>query len=306
MLAFDTIISHSSTVNSRGRSVVGMSFGAPLALLWWPHPTRDPPHSGLLDGNDVFGVKLKDLFKVGIAVVQSAGNSAALGSPLNDLAFQTPRRNGGANTPLIVIGNNNLNNVPYSSSQTVDSTQRGILSMYAVGVDCVCGIYDNTAANTAAAQNSFNLLTDATSSGSFDENGSSQATAQTAGIIANMLMDPAIRQQLVAGGLPNFAMAVKTRLIQIAETNKGTLFPDGVPRLSNGIAIPCPGVANPGPPIPPLPNRAPLQQTGLAPTYQEVASGLTVTFPNPVSSYSSPSTSLMIYPLFAFLFFFFT
>ena len=168
--------------------------------------------------------------------------------------------------------------------------------MYAVGVDCVCGVWDQTAANTAATQNTFRLLTDpATNGGTNDENGSSQAAAQTAGIIANMVSDPAIRAQLVAGGLSNFAMAVKTRMLQIAATNKGTAFPDGFPRLSNGIAIDCPGVANQGAPIPPPPNRAPLFQTALIPTFQEVASGLTVTFPNPVSFYSSTTTLLMIY-----------
>lgn len=286
-------------MNSRGQSVVAMSFGAPVGLLWWPNPTVEPPQSDLATRTDVFRYKLQDLYKVGIAAVASAGNFAERPSPVNELGFQTPRRNGGTNSPLIVIGNNNLNNVPYATSQIVDSGGLGILSMYAVGVNCVCGVWNSTAANTAATQNSFKLLTDE----GLDENGSSQATAQTAGIIANMLSDPTIRRQLTAGGLPNFAMAVKTKLIEIAATNKGTLFPDGIPRLSNGIAIPCTGDTIPGPPNPPPPNTAPLEQTGLTPTFQDVASGDTVTFPNPVSSYSSPFTSLMIYPLFVSLIF---
>jgi len=303
MLAFDTIISHSRTVNSRGRSVVGMSFGAPVVFLWWPHPIGKPVRSGLVAGTDVFGVKLRDIYAVGIAAVQSAGNGAQYPSPIDDLSFQTPRRNGGANTPLIVVGNNDINNVPYFSSQTVDSGGNGILSMYAVGVNCVCGMYNSTADNTAAAQNNFRLLTDpATNGATGDENGSSQAAAQTVGIVANMLSDPTIRSQLVAGGLPNFAMAVKTKLIQIATTNKGVAFPDGFPRLSNGIAIPCLGVAAQGAPSPPASNTPPLLQTGLTPTFQEVASGLTITFPNPVSSYSSHLTSSTVNPLFPPLF----
>ena len=98
MLAFDTIISHSSAVNSRGRSVVGMSFGAPVVLLWWPNPTRNSPHGGLIDGNDVFGVKLQDLYKVGIAAVQSAGNGAKFKAPVNDLGF---RHRGATAAPIL-------------------------------------------------------------------------------------------------------------------------------------------------------------------------------------------------------------
>lgn len=57
MLAFDTIIAHSAASNTRGRSVVAMSFGAGLTVMWWPAPTVGTNRSGLADGLDVLGVK---------------------------------------------------------------------------------------------------------------------------------------------------------------------------------------------------------------------------------------------------------
>ncbi|KAH7395411.1 hypothetical protein BKA64DRAFT_577524, partial [Cadophora sp. MPI-SDFR-AT-0126] len=282
MLAFDRIIDHSLTVSSRGRSVVGMSFAAPIQLLWWPAPTRNPRNGGLADGTDVIGIKLQDLFKVGIAAAASAGNFAGLDPPVNDLSYNTPRRNGGANTPLVVVGNNDLNNARWTTSQFVDRSLKGILSIYAVGVDCVCGEYIAANPNTATSQNSFRLLTNPSPETGKDEQGTSQATAQTVGIMANMMSDPVIQAQLMAGGLANFAMAAKTRLLLAAVGNKGT-FDDSTPRLSSNISIPCPGPAFAGRPIPPAPNQAPFRQAGLLPAYQEIASGLTVTSPNPVS-----------------------
>ncbi|KAH6694937.1 hypothetical protein BKA61DRAFT_741936 [Leptodontidium sp. MPI-SDFR-AT-0119] len=285
LLAFDRIIDHSLTVSSRGRSVVGMSFAAPVQLLWWPAPERNPPNGGLADGTDVIGIKLQDLFRVGIAAAASAGNYARSDPPVNDLSYHTPRRNGGASSPLVVVGNNDLNNARWSTSQFLDRSLKGILSIYAVGVDCVCGEYIAANANTATSQNSFRLLTNPSPDGGKDEQGTSQATAQTVGVMANMMSDPAIQAQLVAGGLANFAMAVKTRLLLAAVGNKGT-FDDSTPRLSSNISIPCPGPAFAGRPIPPAPNQALFRQVGLVPTYQEVASGLTVTFPNPPNCYN--------------------
>ncbi|PVH72962.1 hypothetical protein DL98DRAFT_608767 [Cadophora sp. DSE1049] len=280
------IIDHSLTVSSRGRGVVGMSFAAPVQLLWWPAPTRNPPNGGLADGTDVIGIKLQDLFRVGIAAAASAGNFARSDAPVNDLSYNTPRRNGGANSPLVVVGNNDLNNARWSTSQFLDRSLKGILSIYAVGVNCVCGEYIAANANTATSQNSFRLLTDPSPETGRDEQGTSQATAQTVGVIANMMADPAIQAQLVAEGLANFAMAVKTRLLLAAVGNKGT-FDDSTPRLSNNISVPCPGPSFAGRPIPPAPNQGPFRQVGLAPTYQEVASGLTVTFPNPPNCYNT-------------------
>lgn len=275
IIAFKRIISHSATVNSRGKSVVGMSFAAPVALLWWPNGRDGGPNR-----HDVFAPMLLDLYKVGIAVVTSAGNYAENNPPVNDLNFHTPRRNGGTNTPLIVVGNNDVNNQRYYKSQYVDSDNKGYLSIYAVGVDCVCGNWDSSQANTAATQDQFRFLSDV----ALDENGSSQATAQTVGVIAAMLNDPVKRATLASGGMSNFAMAVKTELIRMATANKGT-FPDGIPRLSNDITIPCSGDSVSGPPIPPAPNvPAELNQNGLTPVLQEVYNGQAVTFQNPVSS----------------------
>lgn len=168
----------------------------------------------------------------------------------------------------------------YSSSQTADASGKGILSLYAVGVSCVCGSYDSSVDNTATAQNTFSLLT----SGPPDENRSSQAAAQTAGIIANMLMDPTIRQQLVAGCLGNFGQAAKARSLSMAMINKGT-FSDGIPRLSDSIEIPCSRDAVKGEPVPPFSTTPPATQTGLQPTTQVVASGTSVLYPNLVRAF---------------------
>lgn len=282
MLAFDTILTHSIRANSRGRSVVGMSFSAPTQLLWWPAPSRSPPLTGLLDGTDVFGVKLKDLYVAGIAAVKSAGNLGERTDTVADLSFGTPTRNGGTNTPLIVVGNNHINNQRYRTSQIADSTNKGILSIYAVGVDTVAAVYDRTSANTAVSQNKFRLLQDKVTPQDFDENGTSQAAAITTGVIASLLADPTLRGSLVAGGIPNFAMAVKKLILDMARDNKG-MFPDGTPRLSNGISIPCPGPGMQGRPGPQLEDRPPPNQQGLTPVYQEVANGQTITFPALVS-----------------------
>lgn len=212
---------------------------------------------------------------MGIAASASAGNYGRHPDiNIQDLSFMTPRRNGGTNSPLIVVGNNGLTNVRYPTSQHIDSRAAGILSIYAVGDTCVCGNYDSDSANTAAAQNSFEHLIDG-------KIGTSQANAQTAGVIANMLIDPAKRRELIAGGLPNFAMALKKSLLDMATDNKGT-FPDLIPRLSNNITIPCTANVIAGPPNTPAANTPPFMQFGLAPAYQEVATGKVVTFPNSV------------------------
>lgn len=272
MDAFDIIVIHSGgSANTRGRAILGMSFGVDVGPLWWPLPTV-PTNDGRLHGTDVFGNKLVEVYEVGIAVAASAGNQAERAAPENDISYRTPQRNGGANSPLIVVGNSNLDNTRYTTSIYVDSSGLGILSIYAVGVDCVCGNYEF--ADPTNLQG-FALLTDTF-------NGNSQATAQTVGVIANMLMDPAKQAQLVAGGLSNFAMAVKTELLRIAVANKDLKFPDGIPRLSNDISIPCPGPAVPRPLPYSLPQAPPLQQ-GLVPIYQEIASGDTVVVNGPVS-----------------------
>lgn len=292
MLAFDTILAHSTQVNSRGRSVVGMAFSAPVQLLWWPAPTRTPRIGGLIDGTDVFGLKLKDLYAAGIAAVKSAGNYADHDGDVTDLSFGTPGRNGGTNTPLIVAGNNEINNIRYKTSQIVDSSNKGILSLYAVGVEDIAAVYDDTSPNTAASQNTFKVLED---SGMLDENGSSQASAITTGVIANLLGDPTIRASLVAGGLPNFAAAVKKFVLDMSGTNKGT-FPDGIPRLSNGFSIPCPGPGVNGRPIPPVETRPASPVKGLTPVFREVANGPVVTFANLVRHLSCFGHSFNSFP----------
>jgi hypothetical protein len=114
--AWFDIVNHATNNNLRGRAVASMSFGlyyvevngcvltciigAPKSLLWYPAPTRNPGNT------DVFGPFLQNLYNAGIVAVASAGNLEGLqNEEVADLSFHTPRRNGGANTPLIVVGN---------------------------------------------------------------------------------------------------------------------------------------------------------------------------------------------------------
>ena len=301
LLAFDEVLRHSQRVGSGGLSVLGMSFGAPVSLLWWPNPTRNTGDNGLANGQDVFGLKLQDLYQVGIAVVTSAGNSALLHAQpgQKDISFYTPARLGGADTPLIVVGNSEFNDARYRTSTFNDGSGKSILSLYAQGTNCVCGAWDIGAANLASAQNKFKLLTDTPNTA--DENGSSQAAAQTVGVIANMITNPDLHRRLIQGGLSSFAMAVKNELLQMSDTYKGA-FPDSKPRLSNGMGIPCgPAIHQGSPPLPPenIPN---LWQVDLTAQITNIATGMQVTDPNPVSLAHSSACALcpFVWPCFEY------
>lgn len=287
MVAFDRIISHSVTVNSRTRAVIGMSFSAALSLSWWPSPNTPMTPEQLATRTDVWSLKLRDVYAAGIVAAAAAGNGALGSAAFRALDTQAPARSGGRSNPLIVVGNSDYDNTRYQTSKYEDPSGKGILTIYAVGVDVVCGTYVTGADNTPTAQNAFKLLTDGESG---NQQGTSQATAQTVGIIANMLVDPNLRTQLMAGGATNLAMAVKTMLISMGFANKGLFtqgaITDGIPRLTSNVLVNCPaGVAAvSGRPNPPnVGGVPPFTQVGLTPTTTEVASGTAVTFPHPVS-----------------------
>jgi len=234
-----------------------------------PHLHPSPPPSNRLHSS--------------IAAVCSAGNDAAdLAQDVRDLNYFAPRRNGGATTPLIVVGNSDMNNQRYRTSNYLDRFEKGILSIYNVGCDTVAAhIHSGT---EGAVQNSFRFLTDL-------DNGSSQSAALTAGVIAQFLSDWNVRRQLNSEGRERFAMRVKDYLLNMAVAQKGQ-FPDGIPRVSNGMAVGC-GAGGPaitGRPDVPAPVTPPLTQTGLRAQKREVSQGSSLVV-NPLASLVSEAAT---------------
>ncbi|KAK4226037.1 hypothetical protein QBC38DRAFT_529662 [Podospora fimiseda] len=146
------------------------------------------------------------------------------------LTERTPRTNGGRDTPLIVIGNANLDGSRYIQSTYLDDDNKGILTAYAMGVMIHCANPQDT--------NDYHRDT-----------GSSPATATTAGYISLML----------ARGTPGWShTTAKQMLIQEAENFKGTAWvsdnpsnPEkypSKPRVAMGSGlIPCSPAPNPLP-----------------------------------------------------------
>ncbi|KAK0622800.1 hypothetical protein B0T14DRAFT_601476 [Immersiella caudata] len=127
-----------------------------------------------------------------VVPVASTGNNAERGE---DLGGYTPRRNGGTNTNLIVIGAADQNSVRAHFSNYLDIGGRGILTGYANGVDVVCAGHTQ--------DNQYRR-----------EDGSSPATAQVAGLVALMLA----RGEWTV-------LNAKDRLISEARRLKGANFP---------------------------------------------------------------------------------
>jgi subtilisin family serine protease len=173
---------------------------------------------------DIIGSYLTRLYGQGITAVCSAGNKGAFNSPLND---KTPRLHGGANTPLIVVGMADSNGNRDPRSQVIDPLNAGILSMYAIGVDVLSASFTGD-----------DIFTIAT--------GSSEATAQTAGMAAYFLANDLLQANFALNGLAQVGTNVKaylrligTQMKGIARTDPVTGAVDSVPRLSNGETVPC-------------------------------------------------------------------
>ncbi|KAK4446244.1 hypothetical protein QBC34DRAFT_411784 [Podospora aff. communis PSN243] len=154
--------------------VMSMSVGFPLESL----KVRDsqPPNR-----YDPFAELLPRLEGLGLVAVASTGNNAGSGQGLGS---HTPRRNGGRDTKLIVIGATDENSVRAHFSNYLDFGGKGILTGYANGVDVVC-----------AGKKEDNQY--------LSVGGSSPATAQVAGLVALMLargqwIVPDAKQSLVS------------------------------------------------------------------------------------------------------------
>ncbi|KAI0888574.1 peptidase S8/S53 domain-containing protein [Annulohypoxylon maeteangense] len=191
-----------------GAGVMSMSFGFPISAL-------KVANSQEVNTVDPFADIFDRIGPAGIVAVASAGNDAD-----DDMFNRTPRRNGGRDTPMIVVGAADITSQKCDFSSFKDSTQNGILSIYAVGKDVVCGgrkAFDNYARNT----------------------GSSPATAQVAGIVAMYLA----KQQTTVANAKAYLLSEAVRL-------KGANWPNdgaggqpgpGPPRAGVGYQIPCTG-----------------------------------------------------------------
>ncbi|KAI1410322.1 peptidase S8/S53 domain-containing protein [Hypoxylon sp. FL1857] len=186
--------------------VLSMSFGFKVENL---RVTAEQPENTV----DPFADLLQRTEQANIIPVASSGNYEN-----QDLTDNTPRRNGGANTNMIVVGAADETSSRYSTSTFKDPSGQNILSIYAMGRRVVCAGQDSP--------NSYKRNT-----------GSSPATAQVAGIVAMYL----------AKGLTTVPNA-KQYLLQEALRLKGGNWPNdgmgappgaGPPRAAVGWQIPC-------------------------------------------------------------------
>lgn len=257
------MVSPSPAPNSKASVSLNLPSGAPVRYLWFD-ATDD-----LGRNVDALGVYLHALFDLGVAAASSAGNYADNPSLAlyAQLETYTPRCNGGANSPLVVVGNADSTGNRYASSNWVDTNNAGILTVYAPGVDILCAVKDNT--NAWAKE----------------PPGTSQATALTAGLMAYFLSDPVLYAQFNAGGSQNMPMRLKQHLIAVSTAQKGIggrgdANSDNVPRLSNGENVECndANVVQGAPPVPAF-AMPPDTATGKALTEMGVSEGLSVVLP---------------------------
>ncbi|KAI1374021.1 hypothetical protein F4677DRAFT_461856 [Hypoxylon crocopeplum] len=136
--------------------VMSMSFGFEVKDLkvvdGQPENTVDP-----------FADLLERVRDANIVAVASSGNEKS-----DDIFSNTPRKNGGADTAMIVVGAATHTSDKWEHSTFIDSSGKGILSIYAIGQYVVC----------AAKNEEYHYRR---------EDGSSPATAQVAGIVAMYL-----------------------------------------------------------------------------------------------------------------------
>ncbi|KAL2135249.1 hypothetical protein VTI74DRAFT_9234 [Chaetomium olivicolor] len=268
--AFRAIIKDVTDLGLQGNAVVSMSFGAPAHYFWWA--PGDPDHEEIppipSPNTDAIGVYLHALFNMGVAAAASAGNYADKPSfaAYATLQAHTPRRNGGANSPLVVVGNADKDGKRYPSSNFRDEANEGILTVYMNGDDILCAVKDNT--NAWAKEPA----------------GTSQATAATAGLMAYFLSDPELRAQFVEGGVQNMPMRLKQHLVAVSTAQKGIggwgdPDTDHIPRLATGENVECnSNVIQGSPPVPQY-QSPPQTATGRQLATSEVTSGMTVVLP---------------------------
>ncbi|KAK4234520.1 peptidase S8/S53 domain-containing protein [Achaetomium macrosporum] len=136
--AFGAVMRDVQELGLGGKAVVSMSFGAPARYLWWD----DSQPVFETHNTDAIGVYLHALFELGVAAAASAGNLANNrdAADFAKLEAHTLRRNGGTNSPLVVVGNADDSGNRYITSNHVDTFGAGILTLYAPGVDILCAV----------------------------------------------------------------------------------------------------------------------------------------------------------------------
>jgi hypothetical protein len=187
--------------NNGVAGVINMSFGIP------------PEDFGVTDSQepgsaDPFPDLLGRLSAANVVIVASAGNSATA-----DISADSPRRFGGANTNMIVVGSANENGLRAPTSTFLDSSGNNILSIYAQGVNVMCAFPTDEAPFTKY----------------ISDDGTSFATAQISGLVSIYL----------ALGMANVGN-VKSFLLQQAVTQKGLDWPFDQGELTHpraGIAV---------------------------------------------------------------------
>ncbi|KAL5332569.1 peptidase S8/S53 domain-containing protein, partial [Aspergillus crustosus] len=224
------IYHHALENNGFGNSVVSTSFVMfGKNVIWEEAGILEPPAGS----KNSFDILYGWFTKQGIVTVAAAHNYADkpfATEDMKDLAQGLPRALGGANRPLIVVGNAQHDNTRFSSSCYEDSSDSGILTLYNYGTSVECATLDSK------------WMADIT--------GTSGATALTAGQIAYYLSQPDLKAQFQADGLPNMAMNVKNYLREQGRIYKGLDEGDGIPRAALGDLMPCssteatPGGAN--------------------------------------------------------------
>ncbi|KAJ4288360.1 hypothetical protein N0V88_007399 [Collariella sp. IMI 366227] len=264
--AFRAIIQDVTDLGLQGNAVVSMSFaitsGGRAATRTTKKSSQPSPNT------DAIGVYLHALFNMGVAAAASAGNYADKPSFAQWATLQahSPRRNGGANSPLVVVGNADKDGKRYPSSNWVDEANAGILTHYMLGDDILCAVKDGT--------NAYNK----------EPAGTSQATAATAGLMAYFLSDPDLNAQFNAGGPQNMPMRLKQHLVAVSTAQKGVNGwndpdTDHIPRLATGENVECDSNVVAG--APPVPEYVspPQTATGRQLAWSEVSNGMSVVLP---------------------------
>ncbi|KAL2802194.1 hypothetical protein BJX63DRAFT_441347 [Aspergillus granulosus] len=227
---FKEIYRHIIDNGGKQNAVISMSFGAPRDAFEWGSglvPSLQPKR-------DIFDRFLSWFYNLGVSVVCSAGNDQRHQRPAEqlDLSYFLPRGKGGADTPLIVVGNSFYNNSRHPDSQYGDSGDLGILTLYNVGTDVDCATIQYTTGDHPIP------IIDAVSSYRIQPAGTSQATAITAGMIAYYLSQPDLKARFMANGPDQMPKSIKSYLRTIAVRYKGAPV-DGIPRAASGDVIPC-------------------------------------------------------------------
>ncbi|KAH7310837.1 peptidase S8/S53 domain-containing protein [Stachybotrys elegans] len=228
-LTFEKIFESVRNNGAQGQAVISMSFGVERRLLFWKGVVN-----GQYGAHTVFDKVLEWTYREGIVAVCSSGNVARA-----ELWNDMPRGAGGANTQLIVVGNANADNSRHQTSTFLNTQGTpGILTLYNRGTDIDCAVRSRDAAGYVHRDQ------DPGTAWGVEPNGSSQATAITAGMIAYYLSDPFLNAQFRTGplGLGGVSGMVKQYLIDTSTSMKGTGGQtDGIPRAALGEVVPCVG-----------------------------------------------------------------